>query len=332
LRSLLEESRVLSWSQTLELGLAEEFLKEPFVTVRTPEGPADVLRDHFRDTHQRIGRAPVNEIAGFFYFLRDTEGMPGFLIQRLLGIAGRDFQKMFQAEELLAREAANLQTFFNNRQELAFRNQRIIDERKARFDAVLIRANHFLEQIRRLYDARDFQGAAAFETFLGDVRGLYDALGDKRKDVDDAFAAIDSLIAEAKRQVSQAAAAQVKVIQDFYAAFRQAYESRNASQVMSMLDDGWQAGDGTTLSDMQTNLMRSFRTFDEVRFNLQNLRIQPQGRGRFVVSYDLTLTSRILRRNIRHEERSSVHEEVTLNDRGQPKITRTLTGQFWFSR
>lgn len=136
---------------------------------------------------------------------------------------------------------------------------------------------------------------------------------------------------ERKRQeeLKKRAEAELNQVKNLYAAFKSAYESRNDSQVMSLISDGWESGDGTTLADLQSNLRRTFRTFDEIRYNFQNLRIVPTGAGRFSVSYDLAITSRIFRRNIRHEEKSGVNEEVSIDAAGKAKISRTLTGRFW---
>lgn len=115
-----------------------------------------------------------------------------------------------------------------------------------------------------------------------------------------------------------------------YDQFKQAYESRNDSQIISFMDDDWEAGDGTTLSDLQENISRSFQTFDEIRYNIQNLKIELKSEGRYLASYDVTITSRIYKRNIKHEEKSSVNEEVIIDGSGKPRITRTLSGRFWY--
>ncbi|MFA5905236.1 MAG: hypothetical protein WC836_14980 [Desulfobacula sp.] len=119
-------------------------------------------------------------------------------------------------------------------------------------------------------------------------------------------------------------------ISTLYDQFKQAYESRNDSQVISFMGDDWEAGDGTTLSDLQENIGRSFRTFDEIRYNIQNLKIELRSEGRYMVSYDVTITSRIYKRNMKHEEKSSVNEEVVIDGSGKPRITRTMSGRFWY--
>lgn len=133
---------------------------------------------------------------------------------------------------------------------------------------------------------------------------------------------------EEKRQ----AEAKMTLVKDFYARFKEAYEGRNDSQIMSMISDEWEAGDGSTLSDLQETLSRSFQTFDEIRYNIQNLSITSGQEGRYSVSYDLTITSRIYKRNLKHEEKSSVNEEVTIDSSGKVKISKTLGGRFWYSQ
>ncbi|WP_440871058.1 hypothetical protein [Thermodesulfovibrio yellowstonii] len=123
----------------------------------------------------------------------------------------------------------------------------------------------------------------------------------------------------------------IEIIRQLYNQFKSAYESRNDSLVMSFLGDSWSAGDGTTLADLQNNLRRTFKTFDEVRFNLQNLKIDPMSSDVFRISYDVTITSRIYKRNIKHEEKSSVVEEVTVDSNSKKaKISRTISGRFWY--
>lgn len=124
--------------------------------------------------------------------------------------------------------------------------------------------------------------------------------------------------------------AELNAVKDLYSAFKASYESRNDSQVISFMGDQWEAGDGTTLSDLQVNLSRSFRTFDDIKYTIQNLSITPNQSGRFNVSYDVTITSRIFRRNLKHEEKSSISEEVTIDSSGKAKITKTLGGRFWY--
>jgi hypothetical protein len=120
------------------------------------------------------------------------------------------------------------------------------------------------------------------------------------------------------------------LVRRLYEDFREAYEARNESGVMACLGDDWAADDGTTLQDLEDNLRRTFRAFDEVRCDLKVKDIAVDGGGRYRVSYDIILASRQFQRGLKHEEKSNVEEEVTVSPRGAPKITRTLSGRFWY--
>ena len=120
-------------------------------------------------------------------------------------------------------------------------------------------------------------------------------------------------------------------IQDLYSKFGEAYNSKNESGVVSFLGDDWSAGDGTTLSDMTDNLRRNFNMYDEIRYSLQGLKIEKTSDpSKFIVTYDVVIMSRMYAKNLKHEEKSSVREEVTIGQNGKARITRTLSGSFWY--
>lgn len=121
-----------------------------------------------------------------------------------------------------------------------------------------------------------------------------------------------------------------QLITDLYNKFKQAYESRNDSLVMSFLADKWSAGDGTTIADLHDNLKRTFKTYNEIRYNLQNFRITDITEKLYHVSYDVTITSIIYALDIKHEEKSSVVEEVIIEGPNRAKINRTISGRFWY--
>jgi len=118
-------------------------------------------------------------------------------------------------------------------------------------------------------------------------------------------------------------------VASFYDRFRETYESRNESAVMAMISDDWEAGDGTTLADLAGYLRNSFTVFDQITWKISNLSSSWDGAA-FRVSYDVTITGRNFRHNLKHEEKSSVQEEVTIDNRGRPRISRTLSGRFWY--
>jgi len=56
---------------------------------------------------------------------------------------------------------------------------------------------------------------------------------------------------EAQRKKEQEKSdAALSTVSSMYDQFRQAYESRNDSKIMRFMGDDWEAGDGTTLSDL----------------------------------------------------------------------------------
>jgi len=116
---------------------------------------------------------------------------------------------------------------------------------------------------------------------------------------------------------------------EFYAAFRAAYEARDEARVMALLDDGWSAGDGTILADLSGNLRRTFLGFDEVRYELSDLKAEPSGAGGWRVAYRLNLTSRQYASGVQHVETSQVVEELARDKAGRWRVRRTLGGRFW---
>jgi hypothetical protein len=129
---------------------------------------------------------------------------------------------------------------------------------------------------------------------------------------------------------------QTPMVRSLYDAFRKAYEARNDSGVAALLDKDWTAPDGTKVSQMQETLRRSFRFFDEVRYEVSDLKLAYShysfdGQTRidfYRVSYALTIRGRNFARNIRHEEKSQVVELVAVKD-GRALIKQTLEGRTW---
>lgn len=123
----------------------------------------------------------------------------------------------------------------------------------------------------------------------------------------------------------------INAVKELYSKFKNAYESKNDALLVSLLSRNWSATDGTTISEIQRNLRNSFRVFDELKWNIQNLNIQPQkdDSNTYQVSYDITITGRIYKRNIKHEEKSKVVEKVIVDKNGKAYIEATLEGRFW---
>ncbi len=116
-------------------------------------------------------------------------------------------------------------------------------------------------------------------------------------------------------------------VKELYNQLKQAYESKNTSGVVRCLSSQWGSNDGGSVSDLQRNLQKTFTMFDEVRFNIQNLQVTKVNETKYRVNYDVTITSKIYKKNLKHEEKSSINEEVTIDQSGQPKISKTLGGK-----
>ncbi len=134
----------------------------------------------------------------------------------------------------------------------------------------------------------------------------------------------------AKEELGQALKNRNKqYIRDFYQKFKEVYESKDTSSVVSLLSDDWgSSADGVGISDLEDYLNRSFRLFDSIIYNVSNLNIQKIKDNLYRVSYALNIEGEIYDDDIVHVEKSSVQEEVQIKN-GKVKILKTLNGRFW---
>ncbi|HAT72051.1 MAG TPA: hypothetical protein DCS63_04470 [Elusimicrobia bacterium] len=124
-----------------------------------------------------------------------------------------------------------------------------------------------------------------------------------------------------------AAEDQTGAIQAFYDKFKAAYENRNAPAVMALISPDWGAED-VAATDLEENLRANFRLYDEIRFSISGLKVTGKGKTQ-EACYETAITSRIFKRNLKHEEKSSVCDELK-EEGGKLKITRTLSGRYWY--
>ncbi len=122
----------------------------------------------------------------------------------------------------------------------------------------------------------------------------------------------------------------IGAIEIMYAEFKRAYEAKNESQVLRYISADWDAGDGTSMSELSGYLRNIFTVFNEVRCTITGLRVIKKADGAYKTTYTMTITGRIFDQNIKHEEKSSVEEEVSINERGKPVIAKTMKGNFWY--
>jgi len=120
----------------------------------------------------------------------------------------------------------------------------------------------------------------------------------------------------------------VTEIKEFYNRFKEAYESKDEYQVVSLIAEDWGANDGSSISDLEDNLHNIFSVFDDIQYTISNLSIQTEQLQQYRVSYTVTIKGTIYESDITHNEKSSVQELVKLTN-GKVQIVKTLNGNFW---
>ncbi len=118
-------------------------------------------------------------------------------------------------------------------------------------------------------------------------------------------------------------------VKELYNQLKQAYESKSMPGITGCISSQWQASDGTTLSSLQANLAKAFKTYDEIRYTIQNLNISKIAEGKYKATYAIVLSVKINKTNTKQEERHNVTDEATIDNSGKAKIAKTLSGKFW---
>lgn len=118
------------------------------------------------------------------------------------------------------------------------------------------------------------------------------------------------------------------LVKKLYEDFARAYSSRDAARVLTLISPEWDAGDGTTISELEEQLRNVFRLNDEVTATLSGLSVTNNGPGLYTAYYNLTIKSRIYKKNIKREETSSVSEKVQVEG-GKARILKTDSGGYW---
>jgi hypothetical protein len=329
--TILDESRVLDYSRNSGLGL-ERLVQGAFCDIPLSQGMATITTETFDELRGRIAGLPISDLSTFWEALgkvRNGQELDGLLIRLCQQQTKEAFLAPFQFDDLLARAAGRLADTLAERRAAVGKNQQVIDRETQKFAPILSRLERAIGMAEERTASGDFQAAFGLQYYRDETWRMYGELGARRDDVEAAFAKLDDLIEAARQQLAQGTARNEEAVREFYRQFRQAYEARDEALLMNCMDDDWEAGDGTTLADLEDNLRRTFRIFDEIRVSMENLIITPQDAHTFAVRYDIVITSRIYGRNIRHEEKSMVREEVRLED-GRASISRTIGGRFWY--
>ncbi len=119
-------------------------------------------------------------------------------------------------------------------------------------------------------------------------------------------------------------------VERFYAVFIQNYQQKNVSGLLAALDDHWEAGDGTTLWDVEAYFHNMFNVFDDIEFRISNLSLEKLSGSRYLASYETVITGHIYADDLEHVEKSVVSEELDISATGKIRIMRTPQGRLWF--
>ncbi len=117
-------------------------------------------------------------------------------------------------------------------------------------------------------------------------------------------------------------------IKNLYHSFAYYYESKNLGALLNLLSDDWEAYDGTTVDDVEETLSESFDMFDRIKYKISNLKIEPQGKGKYRVTYTNEIKGYIYSQNLVHRESYKV-VEIVGKEGGSFKILKTIEGAFW---
>ena len=139
----------------------------------------------------------------------------------------------------------------------------------------------------------------------------------------------DNLLAQLENMLENLNTRNIEKIKALYEEFRSAYENKDEYAVMNLLAGDWDSGDGTGLGDLEQNLRNMFNVYDSIECIISNFNVAHQPDNSFTVNYEIKITGRIFDTGITRQEKSSVSEEIIFENR-QPRIHKTLQGNFWY--
>jgi len=248
------------------------------------------------------------------------------VLQNYLLVEQQVVQKKMERELLTKQRLPNLLEIIKKRVQQGRRQFKNAESSSVRGEQ-LVQLISSLEIVRAklsddpYQDAVSLSGAVVDEGLRMQVRNIFTSVRTLSFD-------LMNLIQTLKNQKSS----DLSAIRVFYSEFQQAYGEKNESRLLSYLSDDWEAGDGTTLFDVEDYFHNMFNVFDEIQMRITDLIIESVGGNRFRVSYDTIITSQIYEDGLEHVEKSSVSEEVMITTTGKVIIIRTPQGRFWYVR
>ncbi len=221
---------------------------------------------------------------------------------------------------------------YHHRAEEEYRKE---SERLIPYDELAYKIEGAIDSVEFFIMEKDYKNAILYKETLEELKDEHRALPgeDPGSRCLELLEKLEILIKEAEELMLGADRETQEIlnkIRKFYDKFSRYYQSQDEFAVLSLLAGDWEAGDGTTLWDLEETLIRNFRVFDEISYQITNLHVaENRGSNRYIVNYNLKIVSQIYDKNIKHEEISSVREIVEVNEDGSGRILKTLGGHFW---
>lgn len=230
-----------------------------------------------------------------------------------------------KAQDLLTKRAALI-------------NKKIQDESNARENS--LKVEYFFSEIKKIKDSlekisndsseKEHLSIDEIYTNLYNLKGQYNKSGLANLSLNNAFDELEKDILNLIDKNKDIESQKLQKIKDFYISFKQAYESQNDSLLMNLTSDSWDAGDGTTVSDLEENFRNMFTVFDSIQYNISGLNVQKFNENIYNVSYDVEIIGNMYNTGIKRNEKSSVSEQVIIDKNGKIKINKTLRGNYWY--
>ncbi|MDL2286595.1 hypothetical protein LJC24_04095 [Desulfococcaceae bacterium OttesenSCG-928-F15] len=121
-------------------------------------------------------------------------------------------------------------------------------------------------------------------------------------------------------------------IREFYNTFKKNYEDKRENRLIAVLDDRWQAEDGSTLEDVEDHFRNMFTVYNVIRYEFSGMRVEPHRtkENEYWVSYTLVIKGENYDMGIKREEKSDVRELVRIDSSGKIKVIQTVDGRFYY--
>lgn len=300
----------------------------------TSSGLQSVTVKTFNDLETKVASFPTADYASFYEEMKKLldESQMNQIIIRF--IPSEDFQAKFAFDALLGAAAKKLAKTLEDARAVVRKNEEAASAVAQGFNSILGKVNNAIDMAQRAIASQEYATAAGLQHYWNMTWGEYSALGGKRQDVDDAFVRLQKLIDEGKQKdapsipVAMDQGITEEQTRGLYQEFVTAYGRGDVRQLIRLLANDWQGGDGSDIRDVEEYLINSFRVFERIQYRISSFDARPTGKNTFQVSYTARITGENRRQRLVHEENIQIVEEVGLVE-DSPKILRTLSGSQW---